>query len=68
MTLPEIAIKRPVTILMVLVSIVVLGLVALTRLPLAFMPNLAALSQSNVFQKPPLPKTFGVIRILFFLS
>jgi HAE1 family hydrophobic/amphiphilic exporter-1 len=38
-TLPEIAIKRPVTILMVLVSIIVLGLVALTRLPLAFMPD-----------------------------
>ncbi len=40
MTLPEIAIKRPVTILMVLVSIVVLGLVALVRLPLAFMPEI----------------------------
>jgi hydrophobic/amphiphilic exporter-1 (mainly G- bacteria), HAE1 family len=40
MTLPEIAIKRPVTILMVLVSIVVLGLVALARLPLAFMPDI----------------------------
>ncbi len=39
MTLPEIAIKRPVTILMVLVSIIVLGLVALARLPLAFMPD-----------------------------
>ena len=40
MTLPELAIKRPVTTLMVLVSIVVLGLVALTRLPLAFMPDI----------------------------
>ncbi len=40
MTLPEIAIKRPVTTLMVLVSIVVLGAVALTRLPLAFMPDI----------------------------
>ena len=39
MTLPELAIKRPVTILMVLVSIIVLGLVALQRLPLAFMPD-----------------------------
>jgi HAE1 family hydrophobic/amphiphilic exporter-1 len=38
-TLPELAIKRPVTILMVLVSIIVLGLVALQRLPLAFMPD-----------------------------
>jgi len=40
MTLPELAIKRPVTTLMVLVSIVVLGVVALTRLPLAFMPDI----------------------------
>lgn len=40
MTLPEIAIKRPVTTLMLLVSIVVLGLVAIARLPLAFMPDI----------------------------
>ena len=40
MTLPELAIKRPVTTLMVLVSIVVLGIVALNRLPLAFMPDI----------------------------
>ena len=40
MTLPEIAIRRPVTTLMVLVSVVVLGVVALTRLPLAFMPDI----------------------------
>ena len=40
MNLPEIAIRRPVTIMMVLVSIVALGLVALTRLPLAFMPDI----------------------------
>jgi len=40
MTLPEIAIRRPVTTLMVLVSIIVLGGVALTRLPLAFMPDI----------------------------
>ncbi len=40
MNLPELAIRRPVTIMMVLVSIVVLGLVALTRLPLAFMPDI----------------------------
>jgi len=39
-TLPEIAIKRPVTILMVIVSLVVLGLVAVDRLPLAFMPDI----------------------------
>jgi len=40
MTLPEIAIRRPVTALMVLLSLVVLGFVALTRLPLAFMPDI----------------------------
>lgn len=40
MNLPELAIRRPVTILMVLVSVVALGLVALTRLPLAFMPDI----------------------------
>ena len=40
MTLPELAINRPVTTLMVLVSMVVLGVVALTRLPLAFMPDI----------------------------
>jgi HAE1 family hydrophobic/amphiphilic exporter-1 len=39
-TLPELAIKRPVTTLMVLVSLLTLGLVALTRLPLAFMPDI----------------------------
>ncbi len=39
MTLPEIAIRRPVAMLTILVSMVVLGAVALTRLPLAFMPD-----------------------------
>jgi len=39
MTLPEIAIKRHVTMLMIIISLVVLGLVALFRLPLAFMPD-----------------------------
>ncbi len=39
MTLPEIAIRRPVTILMVLVSLLVLGGVALIKLPLAFLPE-----------------------------
>jgi len=38
-TLPEFAIKRPVTVAMILVSLVVLGTVALTRLPLAFLPD-----------------------------
>jgi HAE1 family hydrophobic/amphiphilic exporter-1 len=40
MTLPELAIKRHVTTLMIIVSLVVLGGVALFRLPLAFMPDI----------------------------
>ena len=40
MTLPELAIKRPVATLMIILSVVVLGLVALGRLPLAFMPDI----------------------------
>ena len=39
MTLPELAIRRPVTTLTLLVSMVVLGAVALFRLPLGFMPE-----------------------------
>jgi HAE1 family hydrophobic/amphiphilic exporter-1 len=40
MTLPELAIKRHVTTLMIIISLVVLGGVALLRLPLAFMPDI----------------------------
>ena len=40
LSLPELAIRRPVTALTVIVSLVVLGSVALTRLPLAFMPEI----------------------------
>lgn len=40
MTLPELAIRRPVTTLMILVSLLTLGAVALSRLPLAFMPDI----------------------------
>jgi HAE1 family hydrophobic/amphiphilic exporter-1 len=39
MTLPELAIRRHVTTLMIIVSLVVLGLVALVRLPIAFLPD-----------------------------
>ena len=39
MTLPELAIRRPVTTLMILVSLFVIGTIALTKLPLAFMPE-----------------------------
>ena len=40
MTLPEIAIKRHVTMLMIILSLVLLGAVAVFRLPLAFMPDI----------------------------
>ncbi len=40
MTLPELAIRRHVTTLMVLVSLVVLGTVAMLRVPLAFQPDM----------------------------
>ena len=39
MTLPELAIRRPVTTMTILVSMVVVGAIALARLPLAFMPE-----------------------------
>jgi len=39
MTLPEIAVKKPIATLMALISLLVLGLIALTRLELAFMPE-----------------------------
>ncbi len=39
MTLPELAIRRPVTAAVLLVSIFVIGFIALLRLPLAFMPD-----------------------------
>ncbi|MGX5174364.1 efflux RND transporter permease subunit [Aliikangiella sp. IMCC44653] len=39
MTLPEIAVRRPIGTLMALISLLVLGVIALTRLELAFMPE-----------------------------
>lgn len=39
MTLPELAIRRPVTTTVLLVSLVVLGATALLKMPLAFMPD-----------------------------
>lgn len=52
MTLPELAIKRHVTTLMIIISLVVLGAVALTRLPLAFMPEI---EQPYLFVRIPYP-------------
>lgn len=54
MTLPDLAIKRPVTTLMILVSIVVLGLVALGRLPLAFIPEV---NEPRLFVQVPYPNS-----------
>lgn len=39
MTLPELAIRRPVTTLCVIISLIVLGSVALAKLPLGFLPE-----------------------------
>ncbi len=39
MTLPELAIRRPITTVMILVSLFVFGAIALAKLPLAFMPE-----------------------------
>ena len=42
MELSEFSVKKPITMLMVIVSIIVLGLLALQRLPLAFLPNFSS--------------------------
>ncbi|MCP4547149.1 MAG: efflux RND transporter permease subunit [bacterium] len=52
MTLPELAIRRPVTAIMLLVSMVVLGAEALLRLPLAFMPEV---EEPRLFVHVPFP-------------
>jgi len=39
MSLPALSIRRPVTTLMILLSIMVVGGIAMNRLPLAFLPN-----------------------------
>lgn len=52
MTLPELAIQRPVSTLMALVSLGVLGVVAMTRLPLASKPDM---DQPELFVRFPYP-------------
>ncbi|MFQ5674955.1 MAG: efflux RND transporter permease subunit, partial [bacterium] len=42
MNISEFSVKKPITTLMVILSIVVLGLLALQRLPLAFLPNFSS--------------------------
>lgn len=39
MNIPQFTIKRPITTVMILVSLVVIGAVSITRLPLEFLPN-----------------------------
>ncbi len=52
MTLPELAIRRHVTTLMILVSLAVLGTVAVTRLPLAHLPDM---EEPELFARFPYP-------------
>jgi HAE1 family hydrophobic/amphiphilic exporter-1 len=52
MTLPELAIRRHVTMLMILVSLVSLGGVALFHLPLAFLPDF---EEPELFIRVPYP-------------
>ena len=52
MTLPELAIRRHVTTLMILVSLAVLGTVAVTRLPLAYLPEM---EEPELFVQLPYP-------------
>ncbi len=51
-SLADLAVKRPITTLMMLVSMTVLGAVALERLPLAFMPDI---EEPMVFVRVPYP-------------
>ena len=52
MTLPELAIRRPVATLTIIACAVVLGLVALDRLPLGFMPEV---NEPVLFVHVPFP-------------
>ena len=42
MNISEFSVKKPITMLMVILSIIVLGVLALQRLPLAFLPNFSS--------------------------
>ena len=44
MSISELSVKRPITMLMAILSIVVLGLLALNRLPLMFIPDITSSS------------------------
>lgn len=51
-SLPEFAIRRPVSALMLLISLIVLGAVAIARLPLGFMPDF---ERPEIFVHVPYP-------------
>ena len=42
MNISEFSVKKPITMLMIILSIIVLGILALQRLPLAFLPNFSS--------------------------
>jgi HAE1 family hydrophobic/amphiphilic exporter-1 len=42
MNISEFSVKKPITMLMIILSIIVLGFLALERLPLAFLPNFSS--------------------------
>ncbi|HVR43912.1 MAG TPA: efflux RND transporter permease subunit [Thermoanaerobaculia bacterium] len=42
MSVPELAVRRPVTMIMLLVCIMIIGGIAITRIPLAFLPEVDA--------------------------
>lgn len=52
MTLPELAIRRPVTTLSIIISLIVLGSVALVKLPLGFLPEV---ERPRLFVHVPFP-------------
>jgi HAE1 family hydrophobic/amphiphilic exporter-1 len=53
MSLPDLAVKRKVTTLMLIISLTVLGTVSLFRLPLAFMPEIV---RPELFVRVPYPQ------------
>ena len=44
MNIPEFAVKRPVTTLMIIISIIVIGIVSLYRIPLLYLPEISGKS------------------------
>ncbi len=48
MNIPEFAVKRPVTILMIIISIIVIGTISLYRIPLLYLPDIAG-NSLNVY-------------------